>query len=199
MEHLDEKLQEIRNQQKQLENQDIRGKVNVGGTLYEIEEFTFFDAKMAIRLPKEFTDMPINFAKLKYPSEQRPQIIKMNEDGSVNFTFSLYPDKLKEEEIEDCIRTLKAAIERMNPAHLFFELQVLEQDELKVGYFDYKSNALDSDLYNILYVTPIGGRIMMGAFNCRLGEREAWKPVVLKIAMSIKDLTQSFKGGPKHA
>jgi hypothetical protein len=199
MEHLDEKLQEIRNQQKQLENQDIRGKVNVGGTLYEIEEFTFFDAKMAIRLPKEFTDMPINFAKLKYPSEQRPQIIKMNEDGSVNFTFSLYQDKLKEEEIEDCIRTLKAAIERMNPAHLFFELQVLEQDELMVGYFDYKSNALDSDLYNILYVTPIGGQTLMGTFNCRMSERNEWEPIALKMMMSIKALTVTSKGGLKHA
>lgn len=199
MEHMDEKFLELKNQQRQQQNQNLEGKVNIGGTLYEFEEFTFFDGKMALKLPKEFTDMPLEFAKLKYPSEHRPQIIKMNADGSVNLTLSLYQDKLKKEEIRDCIHTLKNVIERMNPAYLFFDLQVIEQDEQNVGYFDYKSNAIDSDLYNILFVTPIGGQTMMGAFNCRLGERDDWKPIAIKIAKSIKDLTLTVKGGPKHA
>lgn len=177
----------------------MEGKVNIGGTLYEFEEFTFFDGKMAIKFPKEFTDMPLKFARLKYPSEHRPQIIKMNADGSVNLTLSIYPDKLKKEDIHDCIHTMKNVIERMNPAHLFFDIQVIEQVDQKVGYFDYKSNALDSDLYNILFVTSIGGQTMMGAFNCRMSEREDWKPVAIKIMMSIKDLTLKSKGGLKHA
>lgn len=199
MEHLDEKIQELKNQQRQQENQSLEGKVNIGGTLFEIDEFVFFDGKMAMKLPKEFTDMPSEFAKLKYPSEQRPQIIKMNEDGSVNLTLSLYQDKLKKEEIEDCISNMKAVVERMHPANLFFEQQVLEEDELKVGYFDYKANALDSDIYHILFVTSIGGQTMLGAFNCRLVDRELWQKIALQMIISIRDLTQTLKGGPKHA
>lgn len=199
MEHWDEKMLEIRNQQKQLENQDIGGTVNIGGTLYEIDEVTFFDAKMAIKLPKEFTDMPLNFAKIKYPAEQRPQIIKMNEDGSINVTLSLYPEKLKKEDVPDCIAALKAVINRMNPANLFFELKTEQNEALTVGYFDYKSNALDSDLYNIMFVTPIAGNTMLGTFNCRMSDRENWQMIALQMILSIRDLTLAKEGGPQNA
>lgn len=189
MEYLDEKILEIKNKRRR-EQQELQGQVNIGGTLYEITTFTFFNGKIRIKLPKEFTDMPPAFAKLKYPAEQRPQIIKMNEDGSINLTLSLYPEKLKEADVFECISGLKTVIERVNPANLFFELKVAESPEVTVGYFEFKSNAIDSDLYNIMFVTPIEGQTLLGTFNCRFSDREDWKPVALQLIMSIRDLTK---------
>jgi hypothetical protein len=200
MEHLDEKMLEIRNRQKQLDSQDIRGTVNIGGQRVEFADVNFFDGKMAMRLPKEFTDMPLNFAKIKYPAEQRPQIIKTNGDGSINVTLSLYQEKLKKEDVPDCISGLKMVIERMNPANIFFELKTEQSEALTtVGYFDYKSNAIDSDLYNIMFVTPIAGNIMLGTFNCRLSDRENWQIIALQMILSTRDLTLAKEGGPRNA
>jgi hypothetical protein len=201
MEYMDEKMLEIRNQKRQAEKdqEGLEGKVNIGGRLYEFEDAVFFDGKMAMKLPREFTDMPKDLAKLKYPAEQRPQIIKSNQDGSINITVSIYPQKLKQEEILECISGIKAVIERMNPANIFFDLKVEENEALTVGYFDFKSNAIDSDLYNIMFVTPIAGNAMLGTFNCRLSEREDWKEVVLQMIMSIKDLTKPNRGGQPNA
>jgi hypothetical protein len=143
--------------------------------------------------------MPLNFAKIKYPAEQRPQIIKMNEDGSINVTLSLYAEKLKKEDVPDCIVALKAVIDRMNPANIFFELKTEQSETLTVGYFDYKSNAIDSDLYNIMFVAPIAGNTMLGTFNCRLSDRENWQTIVLQMILSIRDLTLVKEGGPQDA
>jgi hypothetical protein len=199
MKHLDEKMLEIRNRQKQLDSPDIQGTVNIGGQRVDFADVNFFNGKMAMRLPKKFTDMPLNFAKIKYPAEQRPQIIKMNEDGSINVTLSLYPEKLNKEGVADCIAGLQTVINRMNPANLFFELKTEQNEVLTVGYFDYKSNALDSDLYNIMFVTSIAGNTMLGTFNCRLNDRENWQIIALQMILSIRDLTLVKEGGPQNA
>ena len=144
---------------------------------------------MQMRIPESFTDMPLEIAKIKYPAEQRPKIIKMNEDGSINITLGLYPEMLKKEAVQECIDTLQTVIERMNPANRFFEKQVIMEEKLTVGYFDYKSNALDSDLYNMMFVTPINGKTMLGTFNCKMSDKDDWSILVVQMIMSIKDLS----------
>ena len=63
--------------------------------LVTFEKEWLFDKKMQIMLPTSFTDMPMEQAKLKYPMEQRPQVIKTNEETDINFTFSLIVWKAK--------------------------------------------------------------------------------------------------------
>ena len=190
MEHLDEQFLELKQQQQKLEQMKIaNGEVELQGKKLKFVDVLFFEEKMQMRIPESFTDMPLEIARIKYPAEQRPKIIKMNEDGSINITLGLYPEMLKKEAVQECIDTLQTVIERMNPANRFFEKQVLVEEQLTVGYFDYKSNALDSDLYNIMFVTPIAGKTMLGTFNCKMSDKDDWSILALQMMMSIKDLS----------
>lgn len=69
-----------------------------------------------LMLPDTFVDMPSSIVKLKYPSEQRPQIIKTSLDASVNFTFSLFNQEFEDSQvgrgIEQCMEFLIAGIGR---------------------------------------------------------------------------------------
>lgn len=85
----------------------------------EVVHFTaakILDERAEAMLPDTFVDMPANLARLKYMSEQRPQIIKTSLDTTVNFTFSLYGIELPEEEIDSTIRQFKYLIQKVNPA-----------------------------------------------------------------------------------
>ncbi len=191
MDHLDEQFLELKQQQQKLERMKItNGEVELQGKKLKFVDVTFFEEKMQMRIPESFTDMPLEIARIKYPAEQRPKIIKMNEDGSINITLGLYPEMLKKEAVQECIDTLQTVIERMNPANRFFEKQVLVEEQLTVGYFDYKSNALDSDLYNIMFVTPIAGKTMLGTFNCKMSDKDDWSILARQMIMSIKDLSK---------
>lgn len=190
MEYMDEKILEIRNQNKKLENKDIYKDVYVCGEKIEFEDVFFFDRKMSMRIPREYTDLPLALAKIKYPAEQRPQIIKANEDGSVNITLSLYEQELKKEDIESARNEIKAIFKKMFPANVFYDTKIEENENIKVGYFDYKSSALDCDLYNVLFLTSIGGNSLLGTFNCKHSDMEEWKLVVPQMIMSIKELTR---------
>lgn len=72
---------------------------------------------MSILLPKSFIDLPDSMKKIKYPSEQRPHIIKISLDTSVNFRFSLLP--IRNEQTKDAVKQFKTALKRVNPAYVF--------------------------------------------------------------------------------
>ena len=90
MDFLDEKIMEMRRQEKQKELNIREDGLIVKGEKIEFQDTTLFQEKMLILLPTSFVDMPQKIARLKYPSEQRPQIIKTDLLGSTNFAFNLF-------------------------------------------------------------------------------------------------------------
>ena len=139
-------------------------------------------------LPEGFVDMLPEMARIKYPSEQRPREIRMNGDGTVNFTFSLFEAELEEQQIEDALGQFKSVIRKVNPAFVFYDLAV-EKDKA-LGWFDFKSYGFDEQIYNVMYITPIEGKLMHGIFNCLYRDILEWKEPVHQIMMSVTDLTQ---------
>lgn len=157
----------------------------------EVVHFTaakILDERAEAMLPDTFVDMPANLARLKYMSEQRPQIIKTSLDTTVNFTFSLYGIELPEEEIDSTIHQFKNLIQKVNPACVFDE--IVTEKEQGVGWFDFKSFGVDEQIYNIMYVKPIGGRLLHGVFNCMYRDMAEWKDAAIQVIYSVRDLTE---------
>lgn len=187
MEHMDEKILDLKNQFKKYEGKDISETVCIGGDEYNFVDMEFFDGKMTMRIPESFIDMPLEFAKIKYISEQRPQIIKMNHDGSINITLSLFEEPIKKEQIRECKDGFKSVIKKLNPSTIFYEDEIEEVDDKYIGYFSYKSFALDDNLYNIMFITDIGLNVLLGTFNCLHKDMEEWKIVAIQMMKSIRD------------
>ena len=157
----------------------------------EVVHFTaakILDERAEVMLPDTFVDMPANLARLKYMSEQRPQIIKTSLDTTVNFTFSLYGIELPEEEIDSTVHQFKNLIQKVNPACVFDE--IVAEKEKGVGWFDFKSFGVDEQIYNIMYVKPIGGRLLHGVFNCMYRDMAEWKDAAIQVIYSVRDLTE---------
>ena len=89
MDFLDEKIMEMRRQEKQKELNIREDGLIVKGEKIEFQDTTLFQEKMLILLPTSFVDMPQKIARLKHPSEQRPEIINTDLLGSTNVAFNL--------------------------------------------------------------------------------------------------------------
>ena len=74
-EFLDEKILEAKQIKDKLENTDIKKGVYIKEEFVEFEEVKLFNDSMSILVPSSFIDLPENRKKIKYPSQQRPQII----------------------------------------------------------------------------------------------------------------------------
>lgn len=188
MDFLDEEIIEFRKNAKKSKYNSLKTGMYVKDRLIHFKETQVLDDKVSVILPEGFTDMPYEIAKMKYPSEQRPQIIKTSDDGTVNFTFSLYDVDFNENQIEDALGQFKGVIRKVNPAFIFYDFTV--ETEKALGWFDFKSYGLDEQIYNVVYLTPIEGKLMHGIFNCLYRDILEWKEAVRQIMMSVTDLTQ---------
>lgn len=195
MEHLDEAIITARVAAKNQAAYTIENQVMIAGEPYTFERTKLFDDKMSMVLPCGFQDMPAAASKLKYPSENRPQIIKCNQDGSVSWAFNLLSMTCKKEELIVRIHEMKTALKRVNPAYLFFELNQFDvTDNTRVCQFDFRSYALDMDIYNIMFISNIGGRLAMGTFNCPDEMNDAWKPLAFQMVQTVRDETIMAEG-----
>lgn len=188
MEYLDEEVLKFRKSVKKEKYNSLETGMYIKDELIHFKEAVLFDGRMRIMLPDTFVDMPSSIVKVKYPSEQRPQIIKTSLDTTVNFTFSLFSQEFEEKHIKSAIEQFREIIRKVNPAFLFYDLII--EEEKKLGWFDFKSYGLDEQIYNIMYVTPVEGKMLHGIFNCMYRDVMEWKTAVRQIMMSIVDCTK---------
>lgn len=187
MDFMDEKIIELRNKNRK---KSLEDGLLIKGEFIEFEPVKFFDDKLEIMLPKTFVDMPSDLAKIKYPSESRPQIIKTDSTGGINFCFNLFEQSVKEDELKDIAKTFSKMIKKVNPANVFYDQKTEELGDKIVSWFDFKGYAIDSQIYYIYYVTVIDGNLLHGIFNCLREDMEDYKEVAFLVIESIKDLSR---------
>ena len=184
----DEKILDFLNEvEKREAKKDIcSGPVKIGNRYYEFEEKEFFEEKLKIYIPKDFEDMPLEAKKFKYPSESRPEIIKSNENGSIAITLNIIDSPLDEERVEELKDGMKMIIRKTNPANVFYEDGVLEVDSKNIGYFEFKSSAIDDFLYNLIFLLEFEEKTLMGTFSCLYKNYDNWRDVAFQVINTIR-------------
>ena len=189
MAYADEELIQMMNGYKSGQHGTLESGIYIKEELYEFIETFLFEDKVSVMLPKTFDDMPMELAKLKYPMEQRPQVIKSNEVTDINFTFSLVEQPLTNDKVESITGYIYQVFQTLQPVNDYFEKKVEHVGALSMGWFDFKSHGIDDTIYNLMFYIPIGGKTLQGIFNCRMSVSELWKPVALQVMQSVKDLS----------
>ena len=183
----DEKILEYRKRARKEKYCSLETGMYIKDELVQFERRTLFQDKMSIIMPISFVDLPSNLAKIKYISEQRPQIIKTSLDTTVNLGFTMPDLEIYPEQIEPLCKQTKSVLKQVNPAIVFYEGQV--ESELPLGWFEFKSYGIDSNVYNLMFISIVDKKLLHGIFNCPLSEVDLWKPVILQVIHSIEDLT----------
>lgn len=159
--------------------------------LVEFRKQLFFDGIIGIYLPNDFIDIPLELAKLKYPSENRPQIMKMSLTGEVNVLMNLLPVDLRGKNILDMRDTFKTILHNTQPSNIFYEKDMIEivtgdnGSKIPLGWFDYISYVLDGQMYNMVGCMSVGDQLLHIVINSKASECDIWKEIALQIFSSI--------------
>ena len=86
----------------------------------------------------------------------------------------------------------REALKRLNPAFVFYESGV-DKRHVPVGWFEFKSYGLDTDVYNLMFVSRIGGKMLHGIFNCDYEDILEWREAARQMMYSILDLSEEEK------
>lgn len=154
--------------------------------LLEFVEVCIFK-KAGVLIPAAFQDMTPEEARKKYPSEQRPQIIKTNKSGSVNFAFNLLEQKLEEEQLEAVLQDFLRVMKRLHPTNICLNMESGRKNERYTPYasMEFTSTAINENLYNMIVISPIEEELLMMLFNCPFEQRTEWLISLTQIRESI--------------
>lgn len=142
--------------------------------LLEFREFRLFSGKVGVILPVVFNDMEIEEARQKYHSEQRPEIIKTNSDGSINFAFNLVGQADPNRKPETIIFDFRRMMKLLHPTNICLNIDSKPDAPCPYAWMEFTSCAVNENLYNMLSLYLIGDELLMMMFNCPLEERTEW-------------------------
>lgn len=187
MEFFDERIIELRQKEKEKGHTTLETGIYVKRELVEFAAEKLFNEQVEILLPTSFIDMPQAVAKVKYPSEYRPPIIKTSLDGTVNFTFNLF-DILTEgsDGLEEVATHFQLVLKQVNPILKIHNYNEMTCESQSYRLFSYKSYGLDMQIYNLMCVTPIRDKILQGSFSCPYEEHELWEEIAQQVFLSIR-------------
>jgi hypothetical protein len=145
-------------------------------------------------IPKEFTDMDLETAKIKYPMEQRPQTILTDSTGTVNFLFSYMDQQITNDETEMVRDKLLSIMMRVNPG---IKPQTRGKEVISgknTAYVEFSNPAIDGKLYNLMFFIELDKRVLMGSFNCLTKSAKYWQKPAFEMMQSIKVLSSTDEG-----
>lgn len=165
---------------------------------FRMEEI--FEGQAAVMLPDLFLDMPKIYAEEKYPSVNRPMVIKTSGDTAVNFCFNFYKEQVKEQDIPYVSRIFETALRKLYPSHEFKGRKteyLTEKGDRVMSWFDYISPTLTEPVYNLQGFLCIDGRLFQAIFNAPSGESGEWKGPALEVFASVRGRSKNLQEGVK--
>lgn len=127
----------------------------------------------SIYMPDNMCKMPEELARIKYPSEYRPDSIYTTLDLSVNIGFNVLGNEFQIEDVHKVAERMRAAVQRSNSSFQFYEIGSINKNS--GCYFDFRSHAIDADIYNIIFIFFIGNDLIQSNFNCLYQQSHDWK------------------------
>ncbi|MCL2611354.1 MAG: hypothetical protein FWE02_06730 [Defluviitaleaceae bacterium] len=186
MTKLDEQILDLRYEEKKHTLSSLEDGFYIKGELVEFQEVEIENQNLTIYIPQDFITLPLEIARVKYPAENRPQWIKSKADTSVNICVSLLQAPLDERNLQNEITNFKALIKRLNPSNEFYENEIVELENFKIAWFDYKSFAIDNQMYNMMFFASVQNQMLHGVFNCLYDDFKEWKTPAIQMIKSIK-------------
>ena len=183
---MDEQIIKELNGHKAVPHGNLQDGYYIKGELVQFKRTDLFDGKISIMLPDTFQDMPEDMARIKYPSGDRPQVIKHHFSTGMDFCFNklAYTNGVTDANV--LANTFQSIISTVNPSLFFYEpVQNIEDAELPTSWFHFQSFALDGKMYNIVYIVALKDCYINGVFNCGLGDKDYWSEVVIEVMKSI--------------
>ena len=192
VEYDDEQIIAVKKQMKALQTANIKEQgIYIGEEYFKFQSVHIFD-NVSIYLPESFIEMPDKIRKMKYPSDNRPDVIKTNLNTNINFAFNWLENLNCINQGEELSGQIKDVLIKTNPSFVFYEDRngkTYSGNIIKM--FDFKSYGIDEQMYNMMCTISFHGGILHGIFNCLDRDSEDWKEVAWQVFQTSLESEQS--------
>lgn len=170
----------------EVENRSINTGIKILGKWIYFERRLLAKETITMMVPKNFIPMSPDTAKMKYPSEQRPETILTDETGTVNLMFQYMEGEENNSTIERFRNQIFGMMKRVNPGLKEQEIGLVDIVGKSIAYVEFSNPVMDGKLYNLMFYLAVNGQPLMGSFNCRTKEMKYWRKTAFEMMQSIE-------------
>jgi hypothetical protein len=139
------------------------------------------DLKLSIEIPDSLTPMSEEMAKIKYPSENRPQVIYGDEKGKASLGITAGRNPLPANKLDAFKNMMLKMLESLKP-----KAEAVTVDGHKGWLLTFRSQAADTEILNMMLITSQDNKAVQITFNMTKDLVEQYQEAAKASLLSLK-------------
>lgn len=160
----------------------------------DLEYVVIFNEKVNVKIPHGFHDMEDQYIKLKYPLENRPQVIKCNDNMDIDFKYSLMEIDTSESVILYLIEEIKKSVFNFNSSFKKIEDYIYyDENNNTIAGFSFSNEVLDGIAYNTIFLRQFDNYIINASMGCPYENKDQYMKYMEESIKTMKFLNGSLR------
>jgi hypothetical protein len=135
--------------------------------------------------PAEFTALTAAEVGLKYPPKNAPDFVVGNARRTTSIAFELKSIPFADSQLAQELDTLVTALQNNVRGIKWIDKKFISLDGQRWIYLEMTSSAVDTDIHNIMLITPFGGKTLLFNFN---STREEFPIFEKRLRLSLQSI-----------
>ena len=152
----------------------------------KVEQLSLFNDSLKIYMPEDFEEMSLENKKQKYTDKERPDLIYQNNGDTINIAFSLIEIDEKKEELLNLRDGMKKGFISANSSSKILDTGDFSIGENKIAYYTLSSSSIGGRIFNVIFITFIGEKVLVCNMNCLANSMVKLKPLFYGIMKTIE-------------
>jgi hypothetical protein len=153
-----------------------------------LEPRVILNNKVELLMPSDFGIMSEDMLMTKYPSGNRPTLVYSNDDGTVNLAVNHTMNRMTLDQLEEAKGVFVGQFEQMYPSAKWYQKEITQINGRDFVVLELITPAVDSQIYNLMFITSLEDRMLMFSFNCTKSQMGEWQSQGQQIMKSVKIL-----------
>ena len=136
--------------------------------------------------PDEFKPLPQKIIDIKWPSKRAPKWVIGNKDATTTIAYDLKPNDISQAPLPALIGSFENVFNRVVPGIKWKKKEIIKLSGQQWIYLEMTSNAIDTDIHNIMLVTSYKKRMLVFNFNSTKQDFAKYEAILRKSIETIK-------------
>ncbi len=144
------------------------------------------DSGISFAAPDEFQPVAQEIIDLKWPQKNAPKWVVGNKSASTTIAYDLKPNNISTVPLSAVMNHFKKTFDRVIPGIEWKKREIIELSGKKWLFLEMTSNAIDTDIYNIMLITSYGKKMLIFNFNSTKEDFSKYETVLRESIKSIQ-------------
>lgn len=144
------------------------------------------DTEVTFEAPEGFQPYSKEVIAIKWPTNRAPAYAVGIPSGSTTIAYDIKPHYIPQDDLPKAQKSFTQLFERIIPGIDWKKNEIIEHSGQKWLLMEMTSNAIDTDIYNIMLMTGFEGKMLVFNFNSTKKDFPKYEEELRKSLQSVK-------------